>query len=78
MENISDLNHKYDPKCPGCGAVHPRTFVNSTFMVKTDQDWLKQIDGIPADIKSKKGGEHFECKWRGTLTEKDFLSGRKR
>jgi hypothetical protein len=58
-----------DPRCPGCGHVHPRKHVNGTFMVKTD---YCRRDG---KYLFSKRGEPVHCKWTGPLTEEDFEKG---
>jgi len=58
-----------DPRCPGCGHVHPRKKTWGTFVVKTDY--------CRRDHKylTNKKGEPSHCKWVGYLTEEDYLKG---
>ncbi len=72
MSRLRELQLSHHPKCPGCGHVHPTTRANGVFMVKTDY--------CARDNKYlfSKQGEPVKCKWRGVLTEEDYINGVKR
>lgn len=60
---------KYDPVCPGCGSVHPRTHVSGlTYAVDTSH-----CRKTGKDLKSGK-----KCGWTGSIPTKLFEQGMKR
>ena len=65
MKTIEELNLEFDPRCPGCGNVHPRKRIGNThsFQVKMNECRRKGTVGL--------------CKYNGPLVRTDFEKGLK-